>query len=129
MGKSNQWSEEAHRRLSNARKAQGYSDSAKAGLAAAMALPDGQRGPQHRDAKLWVLISPDGQEHYVINLKDWARKHAEWFDFVQDDTDRDRVAHNIRTGIGQIVRSMKQQRKHPVYTYKGWQLGDWPREK
>lgn len=94
-----------------------------------MALPDSQRGPQHRDAKQWVLIAPDGIAYRIINLMDWAREHADWFDIVQDDADRERIARNIRSGFGQIVRSMKQLRKHPVYTYKGWRLGDWPREK
>ena len=129
LGKSNHWSDDARKRLSTTRKAEGYSDNAKAGLAAAMALPDSQRGPQHRDAKQWVLIAPDDTVYHIINLMDWAREHADWFDVVQDDADRERIANNIRSGFGQIVRSMKQLRKHPIYTYKGWRLGDWPREK
>ena len=129
MGKSNQWSEESQQNLSKIRKAQGYSDNAKAGLSAAMALPDSQRGEQHREAKIWVLIAPDDTVYHVINLLDWSRKHAHWFDAVQDDADRERIARNIRSGFGQIVRSMKRLRKHPIYTYKGWRLGDWPREK
>lgn len=128
-GVRNAWSDGARARLSDRRKAEGYSPSARRGLAAAMALPGSQRGEGHRSAKMWVLIAPDGTRYEVINLLDWARRHAEWFDAVADDADRERIAGNIRSGFGQIVRSMKRLRKHPIYTYKGWRLGDWPREK
>lgn len=75
------------------------------------------------------MISPDDKRYEVVNLNDWARIHAEWFDIVNDDAELERVAHNIRSGFGQIVRSMKGLRKYPIYTYKGWRLGDWPKEK
>lgn len=128
-GKRNEWSDDARARLSARRKAEGYNANAKAGLAAAMALPEGQRGEQNREAKRWVLIEPDGTRHEFVNLTEWARKHAHWFDEVKDDADRERVANNIRSGFGGIVQSMLGRKKHPCYTYKGWRLGDWPRER
>lgn len=128
-GKHNVWSDDAKKRLSAIRKAEGYSASARAGLAAAMQRPDAQRGEQHREAKKWVLVAPDGTVYRIINLLDWARKHAHWFDAVETDSDRERVAHNIRSGFCQIVLSMSGKRKKGIYTYKGWRLGAWPESK
>lgn len=125
----NAWSDSARRQLSERRRAEGYTPNARAGLTAAMARPDSQRGPLHRSAKRWILIAPDGARHEVVNLLDWARRHAELFDVVQDAADRERVARNIRSGFGQIVQSRLGHRKHPVETYKGWTLADSPREK
>lgn len=125
-GKHNIWSDDAKKRLSARRKSEGYSPNARAGLAAAMQRPDSQRGELHREAKKWVLIAPDGTIYRVVNLSDWARKHAHWFDIVETDSDRERVANNIRSGFGQIVLSMSSKRKKGVYTYKGWRIGAWP---
>lgn len=128
-GVHNAWNETSRRDQSKRLKAQGYSESAKRGLAAAMALPESQRGPRHRDAKVWLLIDPEGQRYRVVNLLNWAREHAHWFDTPADEADRLRVANNISSGFKQIVQSRLGHRKHPVYTYKGWSLGDWPRDK
>lgn len=128
-GKRNTWSPEARAQLSRRRKADGYSPSARVGLAAAMARPDSQRGPEHRDAKIWVLIDPDGNRHEVVNLLHWAREHAHLFDTPVDDADRERIARNISTGFGGIIQSLECRKKHPCFTYKGWTLGDWPRDK
>lgn len=128
-GVSNTWSDNARARHSRHCKAEGLTDNARKCLAAAMSMPESQRGEQHRAAKVWILIDPSGQYYRVVNLQDWARQHAHWFDVPADDTDRERIARNIRSGFGQILRSRLGQRKDPVYTYKGWGLGDWPREK
>ena len=129
LGVHNAWNNASRSKLSATKKAQGYSTSARTGLTAAMSLPESQRGPQHREAKHWVLIDPSGTRYDVVNLKDWARTHAEWFDIPQDDADRERIANNIRSGFGQIVLSMKGMREPPIYTYKNWRLGDWPKGK
>jgi len=126
-GKRNTWSPEARRQLSARRKAEGYTPNARAGLTAAMARPDSQRGPQHREAKVWTLIDPEGHRHEVTNLLHWARINAHLFDTPADAADRERIANNIRSGFGQIVQSRLGHKKHPCYTYKGWTLGDWPR--
>jgi len=110
-------------------KARGFSESAKLGLSAALSLPEGQRGPQHRDAKVWTIIDPEGRAHTVINLTDWARQNAHLFDTILTDADRERVAHNIRSGFGQIALSMNGKRERPVYSYKGWALVGLPRSK
>lgn len=129
IGKRNVWSPEARAQLSERRKAEGLTDNARKGLTVAMARPDSQRGPQHREAKIWVLIDPDGHRHEVTNLLHWSRAHAQLFDIPADDADRERIARNIRSGFGQIVQSRLGHRKDPIYTYKGWGLGDWPRKK
>ena len=123
------WNDEAKQEQSKRIKAKGFSDSLRKAHAAAMARPDSQRGEQHREAKVWLLIDPEGHSHHVINLMQWAREHAEWFDVPANDTDRERIARNIRSGFGQIVQSRLGHRKDGVYTYKNWTLGDWPREK
>lgn len=128
-GVSNAWSESAKLNQSRRLKSQGYSPNARNGLAAAMARPDSQRGQQHRAAKVWLLIDPGGQRHRVVNLMDWARAHAHWFDVPANDADRERIARNIRSGFGQIVQSRLGHRKNNIYTYKGWSLGDWPQDK
>ena len=121
-GVSNSWSSEARKKWSAKQKAGGFSANAQRGVAAALALPEGQRGPQNRGSKHWVLIDLDGHEHHVINLKDWARRNAELFDTVTDDNDRERVANNIKSGFAQIVRSMQGKRKDTIRTYKGWRV-------
>lgn len=128
-GVHNVWSDAARAKLSASRKSQGFTDGAKKALDAAMALPESQRGEQHRDAKIWVLIDPTGVRYEIVNLRDWARRHAEWFEIPADDKDRERIANNIRSGFGGILQSMQGRKKHPCFTYKGWRLGDWPRDK
>ena len=74
-----------------------------------------------------MLIAPDGERFVVINLRDWVRRHLLWFDTPVDDADRERIVRNVCTGFGGIVQSMAGRKKHPCFTYKGWRLGDWPR--
>ena len=125
----NAWSADARARQSIRLHSLGATDSTRRGLEAAMTRPDSQRGPNHREAKRWVLIAPDGERFEIVNLMDWARRHAHWFDTVQDDADRERIAGNVRSGFGGIVQSMLGHKKRPCYTYKGWRIGDWPRDK
>ena len=128
-GVSNTWNKAARLEQSKRLQAQGYGPNARKGLAAAMDRPDSQRGPQHRAAKVWLLIDPEGKQHRVVNLLNWARVHAHWFDTPADDADRERIARNIRSGFGQIVQSRLGHRKTKIDTYKGWSLGDWPQDK
>ena len=125
----NQWNAPARLRKSRDMRALGYTETARRGLAAAMALPGSQRGETHRSAKRWRLIAPDGTQYDVTNLTHWARQHAEWFDAIASESDRDRVARNIRSGFAAIALTLSGRRKHPIHTYKGWRLGDYPRGK
>ena len=90
-----------------------------------MALPEGQRGPQNRSAKIWHLHSPEGDPVIAVNLLDWAREHAADY-FGMEPTDAN--AARIASGFRQLKRSMenKLHRKngapYTVSTYKGWTL-------
>ena len=128
-GKHNVWTMQARLNHSERLKAKGFNDSAKKGLSVANSRPGSKRGPQNRNAKVWVLIDPDGVEHTVVNLLHWSRQHAHEFDAVLTDADRERVALNIRTGFGNICQSMRGTRKHPVYRYKDWGLASFPTHK
>lgn len=124
-GKHNRWSEEAK---ASARAAAEKTGNLQYGSAAALRLPEGQRGPQNRNALIWHLIDPEGDPITVVNLQDWARQHAQDY-FGMEPTDRS--AASIASGFRQIKRSMegKLRRKNgaPVSlsTYKGWGLRAW----
>lgn len=125
IGKSNVWSEEARERA----KERDHQNLAN-GTAAAMLLPEGQRGEQNREAKIWTLKSPTGEIIEVVNLLNWARIHA--LDFEPYTTDIDATANRIRCGFAAIVSSLtgaKSRKNREVGSYKGWQLVSLPREK
>lgn len=69
-GRHNKWSASAKR---NAAAAAEKTGNLAHGTKAALALPEGQRGPQNRNAKIWHLRTPDGEPVVVTNLTDWAR--------------------------------------------------------
>ena len=97
-----------------------------------MSLPEGQRGPQNREAKVWHLVRPDGTPETVVNLQDWARLHA-LDEFGMEPTDKSAAA--IASGFRQIKRSMEDKLRRPngkpytVSSYKGWTLAAWEDKK
>lgn len=99
------------------------------GTAAALALPEGQRGEQNRASKVWELISPDGSRVVVTNLKQWARDHYKQFE--PDCTDAEASAQRIACGFRAIASSMRgvKSRERPVSSYKGWGLASCPEAK
>lgn len=99
------------------------------GTAAAMALPEGQRGPQNRTSKIWELIDPNGNHIIVTNILDWGRNNYTMFE--PDDADPEKAATRIRSGFAAIACSMRgvKSRKRPVSTYKGWGLASLPQNK
>ena len=72
-GRHNKWRAAAKR---NAAAAAERTSNLAHGTEAALALPEGQRGPQNRNAKIWHLRTPDGEPVVVTNLTDWARQHT-----------------------------------------------------
>lgn len=96
------------------------------GVAAALSLPQGQRGEQNRESKTWTLIAPDGTHHTVVNLLHWARSHYKLFE--PDSLDAEATAQRIRSGFGAIASSMRgvKSRRHPISSYKGWGLYEIP---
>ena len=97
-----------------------------AGTAAALSLPEGQRGPQNRASKIWILIDPSGNRIEVVNLLDWARKN--YARFEPDCTDRQASSIRISAGFNCIASGMRGVKSHrrPANTYKGWGLADLP---
>lgn len=101
----------------------------KNGTAAALKLPEGQRGPQNREAMIWHLRDPDGNPVIAVNLLDWARHHTE--DFGMEPTEASAI--NISTGIRNIKRSIEGKIKRngkpmTVSSYKGWTLVAWEKK-
>ena len=123
-GRHNKWSASAKR---NAAAAAEKTGNLAHGTKAALALPEGQRGPQNRNAKIWHLRTPDGEPVVVTNLTDWARQHTA--DFGMEPTEASAAA--ISSGFRQIKRSMegkfRRANRQPctVSTYKGWTLVAW----
>ena len=98
-------------------------------VAAAMNIPEGQRGPQNRTNKVWELLDPMGNRITVVGLKDWARRNYTLFE--PPGSDPEAAAKRIRGGFAAIAGSMRgiKSRKRQVCTYKGWQLASLPKEK
>lgn len=121
------WSPEAKaRRRENPGVQRQMAQMQAVGVAAALALPEGQRGPQHRSSKVWILIDPCGNQIEVKNLLDWARRNYRRFE--PDSIDPDATANRIRNGFGAIASSMRgnPSRARPATTYKGWGLAALP---
>lgn len=101
----------------------------KAGLEAAMSVPENQRGPQNRTSKIWVLIDPSGKHVPVLNLLDWCRENYTLFEPPCDDVDK--AARRVASGFRCIASSMRgvPSRQRPVSSYKGWGLAKIPIKK
>lgn len=119
-GRRHPWSDEARQRLRD----RPTPEQLSLGHAAAMALPDSQRGPGHRECKVWHLRSPDGQDHTFTGLLPWARENAWRF----GETD-EAGALRIAAGIRQLAQSMRGKTPRPVGSYKGWTLLCLPEDK
>lgn len=91
---------------------------------AALAIPEGQRGPQNRESKIWVLIDPSGNQVPCTNLLDWARNNYRLFEPQTPEEERDEAARRIAHGFRTIASSMRgaPSCKRSVYHYKGWGL-------
>lgn len=96
------------------------------GVAAALSLPEGQRGEQNRESKTWELIDPSGNHIVVKNLLDWSRRNYTLFE--PDDADPEKAAMRISSGFKAISSSMRgvKSRQRPASTYKGWSLAALP---
>ena len=123
-GQTLQWSDSARQRFSQspAHLNQARAQASKASEAA-MALPDGQRGPQHRDSKVWIVKSPDNVVFKIVGISQWARANYRLFE--PDSADPEATAHRIRSGFSQMSSSLSgalAQKGRCVSQYKGWQL-------
>lgn len=125
--RGHKWSEAAKSRRAEEKAKDGSFDAIRVkGTAAALELPEGQRGPQNRESKVWVLIDPSGNYVPVVNLLDWCRENYTLFEPPCDDIDR--AAMRVSSGFKAIASSMRcvPSRQCPVTTYKGWGLAKIP---
>ena len=119
-GRRHPWSDESRQRLRE-RPTPGQLAN---GTRAALALPEGQRGPGNRESKVWRLRSPEGQDYEVVGLLPWARENAWRFGETGEDG-----ARRIASGIRQVDRCMRGKTLRAVGSYKGWTLLESPRRK
>lgn len=119
IGVSNTWSDASRKRL----RARPTPPQLSLGVQAAMMLPESQRGPQHRESKIWRLVDPDGTLHVVVGLEDWCRHNADLFGEDPEHSGR------ICWGFRQIARWMRGKTKRTVSSYKGWTLDALPVDK
>lgn len=121
------WSAEAKlRRASDKDVLERIASIQQIGTAAALEIPDGQRGPQNRESKIWELIDPDDNHITITNLLDWARHNYILFEPPCDDVDA--AASRVAKGFMAIASSMRRvkSRTRSVYHYKGWGLARLP---
>lgn len=116
-------------RSKNSKFIEVHKKSIKIATAAALALPEGQRGAQNRTAKRYILIDPQGNYHKAVSLADWARKNCRLF--FPESVPEDVAVKRIRAGFGAIVCSMRgvPSRKRPATSYYGWRLAALPEDK
>lgn len=119
------WSDDAKRRRTKSAAVKAQMDELQPrGVQAALAIPEGQRGPQNRESKIWVLVDPSGNQVPCTNLLDWARNNYRLFEPQTAEKDRDMAARRIASGFKKIATSMRgaPSCKGSLYHYKGWGL-------
>lgn len=123
--KPRKWGEEAKRRRAEDADIKAQMDVLQPrGVQAALAIPEGQRGPQNRESKIWVLVDPSGTQVPCTNLLDWARNNYRLFEPQTPENECDKAAQRISSGFRAIANSMRgtPSCKRSVYHYKGWGL-------
>lgn len=113
------WSDAAKRRLSE----RGQTENLKLGTAAAQASSLAGRFKTNREAKIWVLVDPTGNEVVVQNLLLWARENTVLFNKPPGD----KSAKQIAAGFKAIAQTMRGSRGTPgkprgAMSYFGWTL-------
>lgn len=122
--KPRKWGEDAKRRRAEDAAVKAQMDELQPrGVQAALAIPEGQRGPQNRESKIWVLVDPSGNQVPCTNLLDWARNNYRLFEPQTAEKDRDLAARRISHGFRAIASSMRGAPSYrSLYHYKGWGL-------
>lgn len=113
------WSKASKARLA----AQGQTDNLKLGTAAAQRSPIAGRYETNQEAKIWVLVSPTGEEITVRNLRLWAREHTHLFGKPPGDKSAAQIAAGFRAISSTLTgKRLPGSRARPAYTYFGWTL-------
>lgn len=119
LGRHVQWGEAARARAS----ARGQTENLKMGIEAVKKSPIAGRFETNKEAKIWILIDPSGNEIIVRNLLLWAREHTELFDKPPGD----KSAAQIASGFKAIAQTLDGKRGAPgkprgALSYFGWTL-------
>lgn len=80
------------------------------------ASPILQGDEHHINAKVWVIVSPEGQVFECRNLAHWVREHADMLPGT---------SKQATDGIRKIKYGALGKRKKPASTWKGWRLLSW----
>ena len=95
-------------------------ETALSASAIASTLPEGQKGPQNRTCKVYVLKDPDNVLHLAVGLLPWARENYALFE--PESSDPCASAQRISSGLRAIISKSPSRINHPVSSYKGWQI-------
>lgn len=109
-GKKFSWGDEARKMLS----ARGKTDNLRKGDAAAKASLVSGSFETNQEAKIWEIISPEGDWYTMRNLRKWCKENPEMF--FPDEWE------NAYAGLRQVQASLVGNRKRPARQWKGWTL-------
>lgn len=101
----------------------GQPQNLQLGTAAAQRSPVAGRYETNQEAKVWILISPTGEEIIVRNLLLWARAHTDLFGKPPGDKSAGQIAAGFRAIASTLTGKRRPgSRGRPAYTYFGWTL-------
>lgn len=103
-------SEEAYRKLVQRPIPEGL----KLGTAASLKSPISGPFETNRNAKIWHVVSPEGETFVVRNLSKWCRDNAELF--APDSW------QSARAGFRTLNRGIQGKTPRTVSQWKGWTL-------
>jgi hypothetical protein len=109
VGKCNKW-----RDGSAARQAAARTGNLKRGTPAAKVSPKSGPFETNINAKDWTVVSPDGDQYAVRNLRLWCEQHAELFEPY--------AWRNAYAGLRQVAAWQRGQRPRQVSQWRGWTL-------
>lgn len=95
-------------------------ETALAASAIASTIPEGQKGPQNRTCKVYVLKDPDNVLHTVVGLLPWARENYALFEPQSKEPQASAI--RISSGFRAIISKSPSRINRPVSSYKGWQI-------
>lgn len=115
VGKRNTWSETAR----EAKRADGQTSNLRRGTPAAKVSPRAGAFESNVNAKVWCVISPDGDRYDVRNLRLWCETHADLFS--------PHPWRNAYAGLLAVAAWYAGKRSRQVSQWRGWTLKDAPR--
>lgn len=122
-GTKHAWSDEAKKRYrQNAAHIQQAKEQVVEATKKAASLPEGQRGAQNRECKVWILKDPFGNIHRAVGLRPWARSNYELFEPASTDIEAttNRIASGLYAVAATLCYNSPSRQNNPTSTYKGW---------